>query len=158
MPAAVRLPSARCPSCRAEVRPTDPFCWLCGTMLSENTVTAEAIGPPRKHPQHDEALMLTGVSALVITVVIVLIGVYLTAPGVGIVLAVVLVPITIHIVVLTVLRMRYGHAVHKSDILAVIGGWVGVAIMVFVFVPALTIGALVIALLVICSNMGSFSP
>ncbi len=84
--------SYRCPECGAELGPHDTKCWLCHAALTPGALAAQATAPPSAEPA-----AVSGSSTIVFIVVAVLLGLLtlalvIEAPGLGIILAVVLTP------------------------------------------------------------------
>ncbi len=153
MPGATSSVDRECPMCRAEVRLQDEHCWLCRASLPKAVVQAEVTRQPGKHEGASGLQMNTATLALVITVSVVVAGVFLRAPGLGAALAVAIVPITLHLVVLSLLRKGRKQPVSKSEYVSIVVGWVGATVVVTVLIPMILLIAVTVALLAICSSV-----
>lgn len=101
---------AHCPDCHAEVTTDAQTCWMCGRVL--NAVDAEVVDP--RAPVSADSFSLSTLMILV-TLVAVGLGLFVTAPGLGILYTIALVPALVRTAVGVRKRVAAGKIMRRED-------------------------------------------
>jgi hypothetical protein len=119
---------SRCATCRAVVLAGDQQCWLCRGPLSGRAEGTVAVGSPTAIA-HSEDSRVTSFSLstlmLFVTLISVVCGLISIAPGVGIALALILLPVLAQTAILTHREEELGHALRPGDKIMLFFGSLG---------------------------------
>ncbi len=120
MPPAEPSKVARCPSCNARQVPGDLQCWLCGAKASVAALAGSR--PDTSSPSLPDVAQTAGRFSLAtlmlfMTLAAIVCGVIGIAPGLGIFLAIVLIPILAHTFILSSREESRGHALRPGQMI-----------------------------------------
>lgn len=138
-----------CPHCQAQNSPAATRCWLCDGALNDEAVLAEVVGPA-----DSRSGTLYTVTALLVIVALVAVGVGLwgEAPGVAMLLFVVAAPAVLATLVRIHVRRRRGEAISPGQ--TALDYLLSAAVIVALTfgAGALVIAGVVVYLFLICSR------
>jgi hypothetical protein len=133
-------PAAHCPHCGAEVQPPGGPCWLC--RQKEPQADPNSYAPPRAIGENTAAQFSLASLFLVMTLVAVCLGVFMIAPGLGILLVVVTAP--------ALVRTTFASSYYKQVGAPLTPAWKIKAFLVSLFVMLAVGIATFVAFQVVC--------
>jgi hypothetical protein len=141
-----------CTDCGATLPAEANYCWLCGRALQPAATAAPAASPfagpqpPAAYERRASFQLGTSSLVLVVTLAAVLIGVYLMAPGLGIGLAVLVIPAFLRMYLTAAHKKAQGQPMSPSEKLGLLASTVGIAVGIVIAV----ISALIVGLFILC--------
>jgi hypothetical protein len=136
-----------CSECGAEVPPAAAVCWVCRRQLTICDLSAAQNAAAKR--QTPAAMPSAVVSLLlIVTLAVILLSVFAIQPGVGIVLAVLVLPAFIRTVVLAMQKRARGKLMSVQGKIGFFLVWMGLACIIILVIGA----SLFAALFVICAS------
>lgn len=123
-----------CPKCGAQQPRKLAECWLCGTELTEESFAAGTADPVRIAPERFSFSLST--LLLLVTLASVCFGLLVVAPGLGVPMCVLLVPVLVRTAMVVRRREAVGRPVSRAEKISLVVSSLGVASVLAVVVSA----------------------
>lgn len=141
---AAKSPEPACPQCGAAVRSDESTCWLCGAALVASKVLTPEPGvlapPGRESTPHRAFSFSLSTMLLVMTLVAVCLGLLAVAPGIGILVGILLAPVLVRTTMVVKRRERTGRPVSSLEQAGLIATSLVVAHVMVAVVATASIG------------------
>jgi hypothetical protein len=134
-----------CPVCGAGVTSEQTTCWLCGAALGPAPLAVDAPPPPLPPEPFEQPISFSlGTLMLITTIVAVCCGLIVAAPGLGVLVCIVLAPVMVRTAMVVKAREAAGRTV-------TLGEKVGLVIVSFVVTNVIMVVVLVAAVGTFCA-------